>query len=380
VTGTLEASADHQLVAPGGSVGLAHDFLLVMRGAERTFAAIADMAPGAPIYTLLYDEAGTDGRFGAHPVVTSRLQRLPLRQKGFRALLPLMAGEAKRLPAQDHSLVVSSSSAFAHGVRTAPDAVHVCYCHSPFRYAWFERERALSELPRPLRPPLDLTLRRVRRRDLEIAREVTHYVANSRFCQERIQRFWDRDAPVVYPPVAVERFSTGEPEDFFLMVGEVVRHKRHALALEAAKRAGRRVVVVGEGPELGRLQAQYAGVHTFAGRLSDAELEQLYPRALALIVPNVEEFGIAAVEAQAAGRPVVGADAGGVRETVIAGETGELVPEDDVDALAEVLAHTDFTRFDSARIRTNAERFSTGTFQRRFAAEVSAAQAAIARR
>ena len=355
------------MTAPlGESVGLAHDYLLVMRGAERAFAAIAELAPGAPIYTLLYDRDGTEGRFSSHPVITSRLQRLPFRQKGFRALLPLFPREAARLRADRHQVVISSSSAFAHGVRTAEHAVHVCYCYTPFRYAWFERERALSEVPRVARPLLGRTLRKIRERDLQIAREVTQYVAISKLGQERIQRLWNRDAPVVHPPVDVERFAPGKPEDFFLVVGEVTRHKRQALALEAAKRAGRRVVVVGEGPELPRLRAEYEGVHDFPGRLSDDELSALYPRALGLIVPNVEEFGIAAVESQAAGRPVLAVDAGGVQETVIAGETGEFVPEDDVEAMAEALAHTDFTRFDSARVRKNAERFSREAFQDRF--------------
>jgi glycosyltransferase involved in cell wall biosynthesis len=355
-------------------VGLAHDYLLVMRGAERTFAAIADLAPEAPIYTLMYDAAGTEGHFDGREVVTSPLQRLGVGQRGFRRLLPLYPLAAARLRADGHDIVVSSSSAFAHGVRVADDAVHVCYCHSPFRYAWFERERALAEVPAPLRPLLAATLRGIRRRDRAIASRVTRYVANSVFCQERIRRFWGRDANVVHPPVDVDRFTPGEPEDFFLVVGELVRHKRTDLALDAAERAGRRVVVVGEGPELERLRARYGHLHEFRGRLSDAELEDLYPRALALIVPNVEEFGIAAVEAQAAGRPVVGADVGGLTETVIGGETGELVPDGDLDALTEVLADGDFTRYDSGRIRRNAERFSTAEFRRRLTAEVEQAQ------
>jgi glycosyltransferase involved in cell wall biosynthesis len=369
-----------QRVSLGGeSTGLAHDYLLVMRGAERTFAAIAELAPSAPIYTLLYDRDGTGGRFDGRRVVTSGLQRLGVRQRGFRALLPVLPGAAARLPVDEHDLVVSSSGAFAHGVRTRDDATHVCYCHTPFRYAWFERERALAEVPLPLRPLLDATLRRIRRRDVEIARRVTRYVANSRLCQERIRRFWDRDAAVVHPPVDVERFAAAaEPEDFFLTVGEVTRHKRLPLALDAAARAGKRVVVVGDGPELPRLRAEYAGTHEFLGRVSDAQLEALYPRALALIVPGVEEFGIAAVEAQAAGRPVLGIDAGGLRETVTPGETGELVPEDDVDAMAEVLAGTDFTRYDAAALRRNAERFSREAFQERLRAEIDQALAARA--
>lgn len=356
------------------SIGLVHDYLLVLRGAERTFAAIADSVPSAPLYTLLYDREGTEGRFASHAVVTSGLQRVGLRQRSFRALLPFYQSAAARLPTEEHDVLISSSSAFAHGAPKGPNAVHVCYCHTPFRYAWFERERALSELPGPLRPVLDLTLARIRRRDLELVREVTHFVANSKLCQERIHRFWGRHASIVHPPVEVERFEPGEPEDWFLMVGEVVRHKRMAVALEAATRAGKKVVVVGDGPELARLRTLYGHLHDFRGRLPDRELEQLYSRAAAVLVPNVEEFGIVAVEAQAAGRPVIGIDAGGLRETVIDGKTGVLVPEGDDDALTEALATTDFACFDAGRVRENAKRFSTEAFQRRLTAEVQRAR------
>jgi glycosyltransferase involved in cell wall biosynthesis len=358
-------------VSPRISTGLVHDYLLVMRGGERTFAAIADCWPDADIYTLLFDDAGTDGRFSDRTVHTSYLQRLGIRQKGFRRLLPLFPRAAAHLPVQDHDLVVSSSSAFAHGVRPRPGAVHICYCHSPFRYAWHERSRALEEAPRMARPLLRGVLNRVRSWDLDASRRVTHYVANSQITRERIQRLWGRDAVIVHPPVEVDRFEIGTPEDFFLVVMELVRHKRVELALEAAKRAGKPIKVVGTGPDLERLQALHGDHAEFLGRVDDVGLTDLYSRALGLIVPNVEEFGIAAVEAQAAGRPVVAVDAGGVRETVIDGTTGVLVPVDDVDALAETLASTDFTRFSPERIRQHAYGFSTEAFKHRFTTEVA---------
>jgi glycosyltransferase involved in cell wall biosynthesis len=277
---------------------------------------------------------------------------------------------------QEHDVVVSSSSAFAHGVRKREDAVHVCYCHTPFRYAWFERSRALEEVPPPARPLLRRMLDRIRRWDRESADGVTHYVANSELCRERIQEFWGRDAPVVHPPVDVDRFETAEPEDYFLVVTELVPHKRVDMALEAARRAGTRVKVVGSGPDRERLEAGWADVATFPGRVSDEELNSLYSRARALIVPNVEEFGIAAVEAQAAGRPVVGVDAGGVRETVVDGETGVLVEDRNTDALAEALRHEEFERFSPERTTGNADRFSRQAFKERFSSEVRRVAAA----
>jgi glycosyltransferase involved in cell wall biosynthesis len=358
------------------SVGLVHDYLLVRRGAERTFCEMAACWPGAPIYTLLYDRDAFGAEFAGRTVTVSALRRLPVGQAGFRRLLPLYPPAVERLSVARHDLVVSSSSAFAHGVRPGPAAVHVCYCHSPFRYAWFERDRALQEAPRPLRGALALTLAAIRRWDLRASERVTHYVANSELTRRRINDIYGRDATVVHPPVGVERFTIGEPEDFFVVVTELVRHKRVELALAAAERAGKRVKVLGAGPELEQLRERFAGTAEFLGRASEAELAELLPRALALIVPNVEEFGIAAVEAQAAGRPVLAADAGGSQETVLPGETGLLVPPGDVDAMAEALRQTDFSRFDSKRIAEHAGRFSRERFRAELQAEVERAYAA----
>ncbi len=354
----------------GRHCALAHDYLLVMRGAERTFAAMADCWPEAPIYTLLYDEAGTGGSFSSRRVLTSPLQRLGASQQGFRRLLPAFPLAAETLRVEDVRLLVSSSSAFAHGLRKPAGATHVCYCHSPFRYAWHERRRALAEAPRALRPALDFVLHAIRRWDRRAAAGVDHYIANSRITQERIGRFYGRDAPIVHPPVDISRFAPGQPEDWFLVVSELVAHKRIDSALEAARRSGARVKVVGSGPEEARLASRYHETAELLGRVGDCELSSLYARARAVIVPNEEEFGIVAVEAQAAGRPVVGLNAGGTRETVIDGHTGVLVDPTTPDALAEALSEVDFDRFDPTEAVENASRFSTKVFRERLVAEV----------
>jgi glycosyltransferase involved in cell wall biosynthesis len=303
-------------------------------------------------------------------VVTSPLQRVGARQSGFRRLLPLLPIAARRLPLEDAKLVVSSSSAFAHGVKPADDAVHVCYCHSPFRYAWHERKRALDEAPAPLRPAVEGLLGAIRRWDRQSTEGVTHYIANSRITRQRIRDFWGRDASIVHPPVAVDRFQQDRPEDFFLFVGEVVRHKRLDIALRAARKARVPLKVVGTGPDLERLEAEYGDSAEFVGRVGDGKLEALYAKARALVVPNVEEFGITAVEAQAAGRPVVAAGAGGALETVVDGETGVHFPPGDVDALAEIMRYSDFESFESDRIVRRAQRFSVRRFQKRLRSAV----------
>lgn len=357
-------------MAHADSVGLVHDYLLVMRGAERTFAAIAGLWPDATIYTLLYDDCAIEHRFADRSVRTSYLQRFGIRQASFRRALPLFPRAAEKLPVREHDLIISSTSAFAHGVRPHEGAMHISYCHTPFRYVWHERTRALEEIPAYLRPLAGPMLRRIRNWDLAASRLVTHYIANSELTRERINSFYGRDASVVHPPVEVDRFQIGNPEDYFLVVTELVRHKQVEIALEAARQAQQPIKVVGSGPDLQRLADVYPSAELL-GRVSDAELASLYSRARALIVPNVEEFGIAAVESQAAGRPVVAADAGGVRETVIPGETGVLVRPGAVDELAEALRQTDFDRFSSTAIKRNAARFSTESFQERFGAEVA---------
>jgi glycosyltransferase involved in cell wall biosynthesis len=350
-----------------------HDYLLVMRGAERTFAAIADCWPSARIYTLLYDQAGTQNRLAHRNITVSYLRKLPLRQHNFRRALPLYPRAIERVPMADHDIVVSSSSAFAHGVRLGSDTVHVCYCHSPFRYVWHERSRALSEVPAPMRPLLTRSLERVREWDVCAAQAVTHYVANSAVTRLRIQEFYARDATVIHPPVEVDRFSIGQPLDYALVVTEIVRHKRVEVALEAARRAGHPIKVVGTGPDLPALKARFGDNPQvqFLGRVSDAELVRLHQGARVFLMANTEEFGIASVEAQAAGRPVLAAAAGGALETVRPGKTGVLVPDGDVDAMAEALRHIDFDRFEPDVIRRNAERFSTAAFRSRLRAEVA---------
>lgn len=353
-------------------VVLAHDYLLVMRGAERSFAAIADLYEQAPIFTLLYDEQGTGGRFAGRSITTSPLARLGVSQESFRRLLPLYPWAVGRLELPPADIVISSSSAFAHGVRAPFGATHVCYCYTPFRYAWYEEARALSETPRMLRPALRSQLRRIRRWDLAASRRVDAYIAISELSRERIQRYYRREAPIVYPPVETHRFSPGSPGAALLVVSELVRHKRVHVALEAARRARTPIRVVGSGPDHAALREAYPEAE-FLGRAGDEELARLYASARAVVVPSMEEFGITAVEAQAAGRPVIAAAAGGALETVLDGVTGRLATLDDVESFARAIEEVDELDFDPARAVENAERFSVQAFQRALAEQVAEA-------
>jgi glycosyltransferase involved in cell wall biosynthesis len=355
-------------------IALVHDYLLVLRGAERTFAALSDMWPDAPVYTLLYDEERTEHRFAGRDVVTSRLQRLGATQETFRLLLPLLGPAMRAFSFEGRDCVVTSSSAFAHLVRVPDGVPHVCYCHAPFRYAWDNAAPPLN-LPRPAQPLVRTMMKRHRAQDRDAAHRVDRFVANSWFTRDRIMRLWGRDAVVVHPPVDVSRFRVAEPEDYVLFVGELVSHKRADRAIDAARHAGRKIKVVGGGPQLAHLREWGPAHAEFLGRVSDAELEDLYARAAAVIVPNVEEFSIVAVEAQAAGRPVVAFDAGGVRETVVPGTTGILVDSDDPVELGEALAG-DMSQFDPVRIQLHAQQFSKLMFETRMEEVVAATRGA----
>ncbi len=278
------------------SAVLVHDYLLVMRGAERSFMAMCEIFPGAPVATLFYDEEVFGERLAGREIHTSRYQRLGAKQSVYRAFMPLLPAAAERLPMAGHDLVLSSSSAFAHGVDPEPGAVHVCYCYTPFRYAWYERERGVAQAPGPLRPLIRRSLDRIRDWDYRQAQRGTHYVAISEISRQRIAKYWGHaDVPIVYPPVELDRFELGQPEDFFVFVGELVRHKHVELALEAARRAGVPMKIVGSGPDEERLRGEYGEGAEFLGRLDDDALAALYRRARGLVIPNVEEFGITAV-------------------------------------------------------------------------------------
>jgi glycosyltransferase involved in cell wall biosynthesis len=363
------------VLAPGAiseaRVVLAHDYLLVLRGAERTFAAIADLYEQAPIVTLLYDAEETAARFEGHEVRTSALQRLGISQDGFRRLLPLYPLAVAQLRPGPCDVLLSSSSAFAQGVRAPAGAVHVCYCYTPFRYAWYEQQRALAEVRAPLRPLLRATLAGIRRWDLAASRRVDDYVAISELSRERIRRYYGRDSTVIHPPVETERFAPGRPGEKLLVVSELVAHKRLHVALEAARRARAPIRVVGSGPDQEALRRAYPEAE-FVGRAGDEQLAQLYAEARAVVVPSAEEFGIVAVEAQAAGRPVIAAAAGGALETVLDGSTGRLVRLDDVDDFEAAISSIDSLGLEPADAVANARRFSVERFQRRLGEHVRA--------
>ena len=361
-------------------VALVHDFLLDLRGAERVFAAICDRWPAADVFTAVYDPAGTEHRFADRRIHTSFLQRVRPTARTFRLLLPLYPHAVESLDLRSYDVVISSSSAWAHGVLVEPGAVHVCYCHSAFRYAWTEREATLNARHPLVRPPLRLVLDRWRRWDWIAAQRVDRYVANSSTTAARVKRYFGRDSDVLHPGADLERFWPGAVGDHYVVLAELMAHKRIEVAVRAFNRLRLPLVVVGDGPEGRRLRALAGPTVTFAGRVSDERVAALLRSARALVLTSFEEFGLAAVEAMASGRPVVALAAGGALETVVPGRTGAFYETSDPDALAEAVLAFDALGVDPQDCVTNARRFGHERFQERLARIVDAAVTAGDRR
>ena len=366
-------------------VALVHDWLTGLRGGERVLDVLAGLWPEADLYTLFHVPGATTTRIDALRVHASPLDAFPRSGRHYRKLLPLHPWAARSLRIEDCDLVVSVSHAVAKAARVPPGIPHLCYCLTPMRYVWDQIDVYLGRgARRVLAAPLVAALQRFDRISSRPA-QVTRFLAISRAVAERVQRHYQRDAAVLYPPIDTERFhpSGRAPEDFYLLVGAFVPYKREDLAIETLGRLGRRLVVVGEGPRSALLQARAARSIEFTGRISDAELADLYARCRALLYPQEEDFGLCALEAQACGRPVIAYARGGATETVLplgrspdesARATGVWFDAQTGDSLVDAIDRFETAEpfFDPKLIRSHAERFSTPRFLEEMRREVHA--------
>ena len=352
------------------AVALVHDWLTGMRGGERVLEALCGMYPDADIFTLYHRRGSVSAGIERHRIRTSFVQRLPLAGTYYRQYLPLFPMAVEQFDLDPYDLVISSSHCAAKAVVPSRRARHLCYCHSPMRYAWdqfdayFGPARTGRLASRWFYRPL---LARLARWDASTATRVHRFVANSTHVAERIRRYYNRAATVVYPPVDTIFFQPAaiSPGSHFLIVSALVPYKRIELAIEACDRVGAALRIVGDGPDRARLEARAGRTVEFLGRLSDEAVRDEYRRALAVVLPGEEDFGIVPVEAQACGRPVVALGRGGALETVADSDTGVLFAEPDMASLAAALDRVARLRFDSTRISQHAQRFSHDRHVRR---------------
>jgi len=347
----------------GLRAGLCHDWLTGMRGGERVLELLADAFPDAPIYTLIHNPGTVSDRIEAHPVHTSPLQRVPGIHDHYRIFLPFMPWMIRFWkPPADLDLLVSTSHCVAKSIRTAPSTRHVCYCFTPMRYAWLFHD---DYFPHPVkRLLLKPVLAALRRWDRRTAARVDRFVAISEHVRDRIQRFYGREADVVYPPADTEFFhpDTTPRENYDFLISALVPYKKVDLAVRAYTQSGHPLKIMGAGSGLDDLKAIAGPNIDFLGRRSDEELRAHYRACRFLVFPGEEDYGIVPVEAMACGAPVVAYGRGGVTETVIDGETGRFFHQQTPDALNQAVREAADIPWDRTRIRAQAEKFDVAQF------------------
>jgi glycosyltransferase involved in cell wall biosynthesis len=367
----IASSPEHRLLAELRErfprVAVAHDWLTIPGGSEQVVLELLDMFPQAELFTSVYDPEPWPAQITERPVHSSFLNGVPGAARHYPKLLPLMSRAFRSFDLSRFDLVLSSSHAFAKNVRVPSGVLHVCYCHTPMRYAWEDTFLDGEDIGRA-RVLLPVLLAWLRRQDLAASRGPDVFVANSRHVANRIERFYGRSAEVVHPPVDVEHFLTlphspSLGEDYYLTFGRVVPYKRVDLAVDACQMLGRRLKVAGDGRAMEAVRATLTTGVELLGKVPAATRDQLLSGARALLFPGEEDFGIVPVEAQAAGVPVIAYGVGGAAESVLDGETGVLFSEQSALGLAGAIERFERLELDDARLRENATRFTRERFK-----------------
>ncbi|MFL0249132.1 glycosyltransferase [Clostridium neuense] len=348
------------------NVALVHDWLTNMGGAERVIINFKEIYKDAPIYTTLYNPDNLDNEFKNIDVRTSFLQSPKNLRRGHQMLLPFMPMAFESFDLNEYDIVLSSSSSCAKGVITNPDTMHVCYCHTPMRYAWeyyyeYANEWGLNKLKGKL---LKYVMNYIRMWDRVSADRVDYFIANSENVAKRIWKHYRRESVVIHPPVRCNLFNISDTdEDYFLIVSRLVPYKRIDLAVQAFNELGLPLVVIGDGKDLNRLKAMAKDNIKFLGRQPDEVIKDYYSKCRAFIFPGEEDFGITPLEAQSSGRPVIAYGKGGALETVVEQKTGVFFKQQTAEDLKDAVNRFQSLSFDKMCIRKHAEEFDEKIFE-----------------
>lgn len=354
-------------------LAIVHDYLNQYGGAERVLESLHELFPDAPIYTSIYDPLRLPASYREFDIRTSFMQRLPGVSRHHQRYLPCYPVAFESFDFTGFDVVLSNSSGWCKGVVTPPETVHICYCLTPMRWAWRYDEYVRREgFGRLVKLGLPAAMTALRVWDVTSAQRVDRFLAISRAVAARIEKYYRRGAEIVYPPVDTARFATTRPPgDYFLMVSRLIPYKRVDLAVEAFTRLGLPLKIAGDGRDLPALRARAGTSIEFLGRVSDAEVVELIQGCRAFLFPGEEDFGIAPVEAQAAGRPVVAFGAGGALDTVIDGRTGVHFAEQTPESLTVALRRLESLALDQAEIAAHARQFDRAVFRERLAGAVA---------
>lgn len=362
-------------------IALVHDYLVQYGGAERVLEAFTEIWPYAPIYTLLHDPEAMHGKFEDKRIYTSFLQRSHFARKHHRLFPPLMPAAIESFDFSKYDVVLSDSSSYAKGIITRPETLHISYVHTPMRYAWDDCQKYTQDFgfPRFIKKLVPFFMNPIRLWDKASADRVDHYIANSKFVQARIAKYYRKDSVVIHPPVDIASFSVSpesEHQDYFLMVGRLIAYKRHDIAIEAFNRLKLPLKIIGRGPEFDRLKKIAGPTIEFLGRVPDEALPKYYAECQAFIFPQEEDFGIVAEEAFASGRPVIAYRGGDIVEHLEEGKMGEFFDEQTPESLSKAVQKFRGKTYDSGLIRQHAERFDKALFRAKIQSAVEALVAA----
>jgi glycosyltransferase involved in cell wall biosynthesis len=349
-------------------VAIIHDWLNGMRGGEKVLEEILRLYPDADIFTLFYEPEKISPLISSKHVFTSRLNRNHLLKKHYQFFLPWFPRHIEAFDLNEYSLVISSSHCVAKGVIPAPDARHVSYIHSPMRYAWDQYYSYFAGTGYFAKRIIQREISRLRVWDVSSAARVDDFIANSQFVRQRIEKYYRRQATVIHPPVDIDFFQPAvQPRrDYFLLVSALVPYKNIGLVIEACQQLGEKLIIVGRGPEQKKLKKMAGQGSEFLPTVSAEILRELYQNARAFVFAGVEDFGIAFVESQACGTPVIALNRGGVRDIVSNGSNGVLFNEATVAAVKKAIQDSQRLDFDSAVIRESSLQFSAARFRAQF--------------
>lgn len=348
-------------------IALVHDYLVQYGGAERVLEAFTELFPYAPIYTLIHDKESMHGVFDDKRVYTSFLQRLPFSRKRHRFFPPLMPLAIEQFDFSKYDIVLSDSSSYAKGIITRPETLHICYMHTPMRYAWDDCQKYTQDFgfPQIIKRLVPFFMSPIRLWDKASADRVDRFLANSQFVAKRIKKYYRKDAFVIHPPVNVDRFYVADKQkDYFLMVGRLIAYKRHDIAIEAFNRLKLPLKIIGRGPEFDRLKKMAGPTIEFLGRVPEEDLPRYYAECRGFVFPQEEDFGIVAIEAMASGRPLIAYRGGDIVEHLEEDRMGVLFDEQTPEAIVEAVGRFCQGTYDSHFIREKAlpfdkERFKT---------------------
>jgi glycosyltransferase involved in cell wall biosynthesis len=352
-------------------IAFVHDYLVQYGGAERVFECFTELFPYAPIYTIVYDKEAMHGKFSDKLMYTSYLQRLPLARTRHRIFPPLMPSAIEQFDFSKYDVVLSDSSSYAKGIITGPETLHICYMHTPMRYAWDDCQKYTQDFyfPKFVKRLIPFFMNYIRLWDKASADRPDILIANSNFIAKRIRKYYHRDSIVINPPVAVDDFSVSDEQDeYYLIVARLMAYKRHDILIKAFNSLKLPLKIIGRGPELKRLKKMAGPTIEFLGRVPDEELARHYSKCKAFVFPQEEDFGIVAIEAMASGRPLIAFRGGDIVEHMEEDVSGVFFDEQTPEAIIDAVKRFEKMSFDAHLIRSKILRFDREIFKEKIKA------------